>query len=139
MRKTTTSERVTVDDVTAMFKQWSGEMDVDATISSSHNRRTVNMQLIPDRDVSLDTTEKSLEGSSTFGAELPPITATQRIFTLPLILYYVEHRAVLQSYAQKLATRALEWASPNESDVNTRIVSKMEGVLATLRKNQTVT
>ena len=48
------------------------EMDVDATISSSHNRRTVNMQIDtnePGRVIGLP--RKSLEGSSTFGAKLP--------------------------------------------------------------------
>ena len=61
-----------VADVTAYVQTVVDEMDVDATISSSHNRRTVNMQI--------DTNEpgrvigyhgKSLEGSSTFGAKLP--------------------------------------------------------------------
>lgn len=34
-----------VDDVTAYVQTVVDEMDVDATISSSHNRRTVNMQI----------------------------------------------------------------------------------------------
>ncbi len=42
------------------------EMDVDATISSSHNRRTVNMQIDTNEPGRVIVTTEKSEGSSTF-------------------------------------------------------------------------
>ena len=88
------------------------------------------------QDVLLVTTEKSW-GSFNFWRKITSITATQRIYITINVNDYVEHRAeVLQSYAQKLATRALEDGQAQQTDpmsnserkIIHRIVSKMEGV-----------
>ena len=84
--------------------------DVDATISSSHNRRTVNMQI--------DTNEpgrvigyhgKVLKALQLLAQNYLYNRYSKNFYITINVNDYVEHRAeVLQSYAQKLATRALE-------------------------------
>ncbi len=57
-------------------------MDVDATISSSHNRRTVNIaKLIPMSQDVIGYHGKSLEGSSTW-RKITSITATNFYITI---------------------------------------------------------
>ena len=111
---------------------------VDATISSSHNRRTVNMQI--------DTNEpgrvigyhgKVLKALQLLAQNYLYNRYSKNFYITINVNDYVEHRAeVLQSYAQKLATRALEDGQAQQTDpmsnserkIIHRIVSKMEGV-----------
>ena len=127
-----------VDDVTAYVQTVVDEMDVDATISSSHNRRTVNMQI--------DTNEpgrvigyhgKVLKALQLLAQNYLYNRYSKNFYITINVNDYVEHRAeVLQSYAQKLATRALEDGQAQQTDpmsnserkIIHRIVSKMEGV-----------
>ena len=127
-----------VDDVTAYVQTVLDEMDVDATISSSHNRRTVNMQI--------DTNEpgrvigyhgKVLKALQLLAQNYLYNRYSKNFYITINVNDYVEHRAeVLQSYAQKLATRALEDGQAQQTDpmsnserkIIHRIVSKMEGV-----------
>ncbi len=127
-----------VTDVTAYVQTVIDEMDVDATISSSHNRRTVNMQI--------DTNEpgrvigyhgKVLKALQLLAQNYLYNRYSKNFYITINVNDYVEHRAeVLQSYAQKLATRALEDGQAQQTDpmsnserkIIHRIVSKMEGV-----------
>ena len=127
-----------VADVTAYVQIVVDEMDVDATISSSHNRRTVNMQI--------DTNEpgrvigyhgKVLKALQLLAQNYLYNRYSKNFYITINVNDYVEHRAeVLQSYAQKLATRALEDGQAQQTDpmsnserkIIHRIVSKMEGV-----------
>jgi len=127
-----------VADVTAYVQTVVDEMDVDATISSSHNRRTVNMQI--------DTNEpgrvigyhgKVLKALQLLAQNYLYNRYSKNFYITINVNDYVEHRAeVLQSYAQKLATRALEDGQAQQTDpmsnserkIIHRIVSKMEGV-----------
>ena len=127
-----------VTDVTAYVQTVVDEMDVDATLSSSHNRRTVNMQI--------DTNEpgrvigyhgKVLKALQLLAQNYLYNRYSKNFYITINVNDYVEHRAeVLQSYAQKLATRALEDGQAQQTDpmsnserkIIHRIVSKMEGV-----------
>ncbi len=94
--------------MTAYVQTVVDEMDVDATISSSHNRRTVNMQI--------DTNEpgrvigyhgKVLKALQLLAQNYLYNRYSKNFYITINVNDYVEHRAeVLQSYAQKLATRA---------------------------------
>ncbi len=124
--------------MTAYVQTVVDEMDVDATISSSHNRRTVNMQI--------DTNEpgrvigyhgKVLKALQLLAQNYLYNRYSKNFYITINVNDYVEHRAeVLQSYAQKLATRALEDGQAQQTDpmsnserkIIHRIVSKMEGV-----------
>ena len=127
-----------VSDVTAYVQEIINEMDVEASLSSSYNRRTVNMQI--------DTNEPG----RVIGYHGKVLKALQLLAQNYLYIRYeksfyisinvndsVDHRAeVLQSYAQKLANKALEERrsqptdpmSNNERKIIHRIISKMDGV-----------
>ena len=125
-----------VSDVTAYVQEIINEMDVEASLSSSYNRRTVNMQI--------DTNEpgrvigyhgKVLKALQLLAQNYLYIRYEKSFYIS--INVYVEHRAeVLQSYAQKLANKALEERrsqptdpmSNNERKIIHRIISKMDGV-----------
>lgn len=127
-----------VADVTDYVQKVVDEMDVDATISSGHNRRTVNMQI--------DTNEpgrvigyhgKVLKALQLLAQNYLYNRYSKNFYITINVNDYVEHRAeVLQSYAQKLATRVLEDGQAQQTDpmsnserkIIHRIVSKMEGV-----------
>ena len=113
-------------------------MDVEASLSSSYNRRTVNMQI--------DTNEpgrvigyhgKVLKALQLLAQNYLYIRYEKSFYISINVNDYVEHRAeVLQSYAQKLANKALEERrsqptdpmSNNERKIIHRIISKMDGV-----------
>ena len=127
-----------VSDVTAYVQEIINEMDVEASLSSSYNRRTVNMQI--------DTNEpgrvigyhgKVLKALQLLAQNYLYIRYEKSFYISINVNDYVEHRAeVLQSYAQKLATNALEERrsqptdpmSNNERKIIHRIISKMDGV-----------
>ena len=127
-----------VSDVTAYVQEIINEMDVEAILSSSYNRRTVNMQI--------DTNEpgrvigyhgKVLKALQLLAQNYLYIRYEKSFYISINVNDYVEHRAeVLQSYAQKLANKALEERrcqptdpmSNNERKIIHRIISKMDGV-----------
>ena len=99
-----------VSDVTAYVQEIINEMDVEASLSSSYNRRTVNMQI--------DTNEpgrvigyhgKVLKALQLLAQNYLYIRYEKSFYISINVNDYVEHRAeVLQSYAQKLSNTALE-------------------------------
>ena len=127
-----------VSDVTAYVQEIINEMDVEASLSSSYNRRTVNMQI--------DTNEpgrvigyhgKVLKALQLLAQNYLYIRYEKSFYISIIVNDYVEHRTeVLQSYAQKLANKALEERrsqptdpmSNNERKIIHRIISKMDGV-----------
>ena len=127
-----------VSDVTAYVQEIINEMDVEASLSSSYNRRTVNMQI--------DTNEpgrvigyhgKVLKALQLLAQNYLYIRYEKSFYNSINVNDYVEHRdEVLQSYAQKLANKALEERrsqptdpmSNNERKIIHRIISKMDGV-----------
>lgn len=127
-----------VSDVTAYVQEIINEMDVEASLSSSYNRRTVNMQI--------DTNEpgrvigyhgKVLKALQLLAQNYLYIRYEKSFYISINVNDYVEHRAeVLQSYAQKLANKALgerrsqptDPMSNNERKIIHRIISKMDGV-----------
>lgn len=127
-----------VSDVTAYVQEIINEMDVEASLSSSYNRRMVNMQI--------DTNEpgrvigyhgKVLKALQLLAQNYLYIRYEKSFYISINVNDYVEHRAeVLQSYAQKLANKALEERrsqptdpmSNNERKIIHRIISKMDDV-----------
>lgn len=127
-----------VASVTDYVQQIVDEMDVDAEISSSYNRRTINMQI--------DTNEpgriigyhgKVLKSLQLLAQNYLYNRYAKNFYISINVNDYVEHRAeVLQSYAQKLADRVLESGdrqhtdpmSNNERKIIHRIISRIEGV-----------
>ena len=127
-----------VASVTAYVQKIVDEMDVEATLSSSHNRRTINMQI--------DTNEpgrvigyhgKVLKALQLLAQNYLYNRYSKSFYISINVNDYVEHRAeVLQSYAQKLAQRALEDRrsqhtdpmSNSERKIIHRIISRIDGV-----------
>ena len=114
------------------------DMDVEARIESSHNRRTINIQV--------DTNEpgrvigyhgKVLKALQLLAQNFLYNRYERNFYITINVNDYVEHRAeVLQGYAQKLAERVLEDQeayhtdpmSSSERKIIHRIISKMPGL-----------
>ena len=127
-----------VGSVTSYVQNIVDEMDVEASLASTHNRRTINMQI--------DTNEpgriigyhgKVLKALQLLAQNYLYNRYSKSFYISINVNDYVEHRAeVLQSYAQKLADRVLEYQhsqktdpmSNNERKIIHRIVSKMDGL-----------
>lgn len=127
-----------VASVTGYVQNIVDEMDVEASIASAHNRRTINMQI--------DTNEpgriigyhgKVLKALQLLVQNYLYNRYSKSFYISINVNDYVEHRAeVLQSYAQKLADRVLEYQhsqktdpmSNNERKIIHRIISKMDGL-----------
>ena len=127
-----------VASVTAYVQKIVDEMDVEGTLSSSHNRRTINMQI--------DTNEpgrvigyhgKVLKALQLLAQNYLYNQYSKSFYISINVNDYVGHRAeVLQSYAQKLAQRALEDRrsqhtdpmSNSERKIIHRIISRIDGV-----------
>lgn len=127
-----------VASVTGYVQNIVDEMDVEASIASAHNRRTINMQI--------DTNEpgriigyhgKVLKALQLLAQNYLYNRYSKSFYISINVNDYVEHRAeVLQSYAQKLADRVLEYQhsqktdpmSNNERKIIHRIISKMDGL-----------
>ena len=127
-----------VAEVTDYVQEIVNEMDVEASVTSNYNRRTINMQI--------DTNEpgrvigyhgKVLKALQLLAQNYLYVRYEKSFYISINVNDYVEHRAeVLQSYAQKLANRALEERrsqptdpmSNNERKIIHRIISKMDGV-----------
>mgnify|MGYP001297457966 FL=1 len=131
-----------IDQVVAAVSDYVQEilddMDVEARIETSHNRRTINIQV--------DTNEpgrvigyhgKVLKALQLLAQNFLYNRYERNFYITINVNDYVEHRAeVLQGYAQKLAERVLEDQeayhtdpmSSSERKIIHRIISKMPGL-----------
>ena len=127
-----------VAEVSEYVQEILDDMDVEARIETSHNRRTINIQV--------DTNEpgrvigyhgKVLKALQLLAQNFLYNRYERNFFITINVNDYVEHRAeVLQGYAQKLAERVIteqeayhtDPTSSNERKIIHRIISKMDGV-----------
>ncbi len=127
-----------VAEVSAYVQEILDDMDVEARIETSHNRRTINIQV--------DTNEpgrvigyhgKVLKALQLLAQNFLYNRYERNFYITINVNDYVEHRAeVLQGYAQKLAERVLEDQeayhtdpmSSSERKIIHRIISKMPGL-----------
>ena len=125
-------------EVTTYVQTIIDDMDVEATISNDYNRRSINLQI--------DTNEpgriigyhgKVLKALQLLAQNYLYNRYSRTFYVTINVNDYVEHRAeVLQTYAQKLATRVLEEGRSHQTDpmsnserkIIHRIISRMDGV-----------
>ena len=127
-----------VEEVTSYVQGIIDDMDVEGTISSTSNRRSINMQIDTNEPGRIIGYHGKVLKSLQLLAQNYLYNRYSRTFYITInVNDYVEHRAeVLQSYAQKLATRVLEEGrsqvtdpmSSSERKIIHRIISRMEGV-----------
>ena len=127
-----------VEEVTNYVQAIIDDMDVEGTISSTSNRRSINMQIDTNEPGCIIGYHGKVLKSLQLLAQNYLYNRYSKTFYITInVNDYVEHRAeVLQSYAQKLATRVLEEGrsqmtdpmSSSERKIIHRIISRMEGV-----------
>ena len=127
-----------VEEVTNYVQGIIDDMDVEGAISSTSNRRSINMQIDTNEPGRIIGYHGKVLKSLQLLAQNYLYNRYSRTFYITInVNDYVEHRAeVLQSYAQKLATRVLEEGrsqvtdpmSSSERRIIHRIISRMEGV-----------
>ena len=127
-----------VEEVTNYVQGIIDDMDVEGAISSTSNRRSINMQIDTNEPGCIIGYHGKVLKSLQLLAQNYLYNRYSRTFYITInVNDYVEHRAeVLQSYAQKLATRVLEEGrsqvtdpmSSSERKIIHRIISRMEGV-----------
>ena len=127
-----------VEEVTNYVQGIIDDMDVEGAISSTSNRRSINMQIDTNEPGRIIGYHGKVLKSLQLLAQNYLYNRYSRTFYITInVNDYVEHRAeVLQSYAQKLATRVLEEGrslvtdpmSSSERKIIHRIISRMEGV-----------
>ena len=127
-----------VEEVTNYVQGIIDDMDVEGAISSTSNRRSINMQIDTNEPGRIIGYHGKVLKSLQLLAQNYLYNRYSRTFYITInVNDYVEHRAeVLQSYAQKLATRVLEEGRSQETDpmssserkIIHRIISRMEGV-----------
>lgn len=127
-----------VEDVTGYVQGIIDDMDVEGTISSTSNRRSINMQIDTNEPGRIIGYHGKVLKSLQLLAQNYLYNRYLKTFYITInVNDYVEHRAeVLQSYAQKLATRVLEEGrsqmtdpmSSSERKIIHRIISRMEGL-----------
>ena len=127
-----------VEEVTSYVQGIIDDMDVEGAISSTSNRRSINMQIDTNEPGRIIGYHGKVLKSLQLLAQNYLYNRYSRTFYITInVNDYVEHRAeVLQSYAQKLATRVLEEGRSQETDpmssserkIIHRIISRMEGV-----------
>ena len=127
-----------VEEVTNYVQVIIDDMDVEGTISSTSNRRSINMQIDTNEPGRIIGYHGKVLKSLQLLAQNYLYNRYSKTFYITInVNDYVEHRAeVLQSYAQKLATRVLEEGrsqmtdpmSSSERKIIHRIISRMEGV-----------
>ena len=127
-----------VEDVTGYVQGIIDDMDVEGIISSTSNRRSINMQIDTNEPGRIIGYHGKVLKSLQLLAQNYLYNRYSKTFYITInVNDYVEHRAeVLQSYAQKLATRVLEEGrsqmtdpmSSSERKIIHRIISRMEGV-----------
>ncbi|HEL1584791.1 TPA: protein jag [Streptococcus suis] len=114
------------------------DMDVEASIESSHSRRTINLQVDTNEPGRVIGYHGKVLKSLQLLAQNYLYNRYERNFYITInVNDYVEHRAeVLQGYAQKLAERVLaeqeayhtDPMSSSERKIIHRIISKMDGL-----------
>lgn len=127
-----------VAEVSEYVQEILDDMDVEARIETSHNRRTINIQV--------DTNEpgrvigyhgKVLKALQLLAQNFLYNRYERNFYITINVNDYVEHRAeVLQGYAQKLAERVIseqeayhtDPMSSNERKIIHRIISKIDGL-----------
>ncbi|HFR3774128.1 TPA: RNA-binding cell elongation regulator Jag/EloR [Streptococcus suis] len=127
-----------VAEVSTYVQEILDDMDIEANIETSHNRRTINIQV--------DTNEpgrvigyhgKVLKALQLLAQNFLYNRYERNFYITINVNDYVEHRAeVLQGYAQKLAERVLaeqeayhtDPMSSSERKIIHRIISKMDGL-----------
>ncbi|HFI0579494.1 TPA: RNA-binding cell elongation regulator Jag/EloR [Streptococcus suis] len=127
-----------VTEVSTYIQEILDDMDVEASIETSHSRRTINIQV--------DTNEpgrvigyhgKVLKALQLLAQNFLYNRYERNFYITINVNDYVEHRAeVLQGYAQKLAERVLaeqeayhtDPMSSSERKIIHRIISKMDGL-----------
>ena len=99
-----------VAEVSAYVQEILDDMDVEARIESSHNRRTINIQVDTNEPGRVIGYHGKVLKSLQLLAQNFLYNRYERNFYITInVNDYVEHRAeVLQGYAQKLAERVLE-------------------------------
>ena len=127
-----------VEEVTNYVQAIIDDMDVEGTISSTSNRRSINMQIDTNEPGRIIGYHGKVLKSLQLLAQNYLYNRYSKTFYITInVNDYVEQRAeVLQSYAQKLATRVLEEGrsqmtdpmSSSERKIIHRIISRMEGV-----------
>ncbi|MFS8999524.1 RNA-binding cell elongation regulator Jag/EloR [Streptococcus sp. DTU_2020_1001019_1_SI_AUS_MUR_006] len=127
-----------VEEVTSYVQGIIDDMDVEGAISSTSNRRSINMQIDTNEPGRIIGYHGKVLKSLQLLAQNYLYNRYSRTFYITInVNDYVEHRAeVLQSYAQKLATRVLEEGrsqvtdpmSSSERKIIHRIISRMEGI-----------
>ncbi|WP_454379997.1 RNA-binding cell elongation regulator Jag/EloR [Streptococcus sp. Marseille-Q6504] len=127
-----------VEEVTNYVQAIIDDMDVEGTISSTSNRRSINMQIDTNEPGRIIGYHGKVLKSLQLLAQNYLYNRYSKTFYITInVNDYVEHRVeVLQSYAQKLATRVLEEGrsqmtdpmSSSERKIIHRIISRMEGV-----------
>ena len=114
------------------------DMDVEGTISSDYNRRTINLQIDTNEPGRIIGYHGKVLKALQLLAQNYLYNRYSRTFYITInVNDYVEHRAeVLQTYAQKLANRVLEEGRSQQTDpmsnserkIIHRIISRMDGV-----------
>ena len=127
-----------VEDVTGYVQGIIDDMDVEGIISSTSNRRSINMQIDTNEPGRIIGYHGKVLKSLQLLAQNYLYNRYSKTFYITInVNDYVEHRAeVLQSYAQKLATQVLEEGhsqmtdpmSSSERKIIHRIISRMEGL-----------
>lgn len=127
-----------VAEVSAYVQEILDDMDVEARIETSHNRRTINIQVDTNEPGRVIGYHGKVLKALQLLAQNFLYNRYERNFYINInVNDYVEHRAeVLQGYAQKLAERVLaeqeayhtDPMSSSERKIIHRIISKMDGL-----------
>ena len=125
-------------EVTTYVQTIIDDMDVEATISNDYNRRSINLQIDTNEPGRIIGYHGKVLKALQLLAQNYLYNRYSRTFYITInVNDYVEHRAeVLQTYAQKLATRVLEEGRSHQTDpmsnserkIIHRIISRMNGV-----------
>ena len=125
-------------EVTTYVQTIIDDMDVEATISNDYNRRSINLQIDTNEPGRIIGYHGKVLKALQLLAQNYLYNRYSRTFYITInVNDYVEHRAeVLQTYAQKLATRVLEEGPSRQTDpmsnserkIIHRIISRMDGV-----------
>lgn len=125
-------------EVTTYVQTIIDDMDVEATLSNDYNRRSINLQIDTNEPGHIIGYHGKVLKALQLLAQNYLYNRYSRTFYITInVNDYVEHRAeVLQTYAQKLATRVLEEGRSHQTDpmsnserkIIHRIISRMDGV-----------
>ena len=125
-------------EVTTYVQTIIDDMDVEATLSNDYNRRSINLQIDTNEPGRIIGYHGKVLKALQLLAQNYLYNRYSRTFYITInVNDYVEHRSeVLQTYAQKLATRVLEEGRSHQTDpmsnserkIIHRIISRMDGV-----------